>query len=287
MFEAVTDQAPGLSRAEIDRFWEDGFLVVDDIFTQGEVDDLRAACESPVITEPCEERGVATQTVHLLEVVARHPAFLKLARDPRIVSRLKPLIGENIQLQHSKLATQAKKAGKGGFGWHQDFAFFPHTNTDLIAVMVMLDDATPENGCMSMVRGSYKLGLLDHVEDGYFSSRCQEKRHWEEHPERVTPITPRAGGISIHHCLTVHGSGPNISGAPRRGVVFQYRADDAFQMADNVWEDTGLVICGAKQGKVRCDGGPFLLPFRSGDNPYCNAWYQEGPMARAENARGL
>lgn len=52
----------------------------------------------------------------------------------------------DIQLQHSKLAAQPAAASKGGFGWHQDFAFFPRTNTDLVAVMVMLNDATSTTG---------------------------------------------------------------------------------------------------------------------------------------------
>ena len=40
----------------------------------------------------------------------------------------------------------------------------------------------------------------------------------------------------------LHSSGPNPSGRPRRGAVFQYRADDAFQLADGVWKDTGIMI---------------------------------------------
>ena len=150
---------------------------------------------------------------------------------------------------------------KGGFGWHQDFAFFPHTNTDLVAIMVMLDDATEENGCMHMVRGSHKMGLLDHMDgQGLFSTLCKEERVWSEQPENITPITPRAGGISMHHCLMVHGSGPNASGQPRRGLVFQYRADDAFQLADGVWGDTGLMVSGQRRERARCDAGVLRLP---------------------------
>ena len=97
--------------------------------------------------------------------------MMELARSERILGRVTPLIGPDIQLQHSKLATKPPAKGMGTFAWHQDFAFFPHTNSDLVAVMVMLDDATPENGCMQMVRGSHKLGLLDHTEDGQFHGR--------------------------------------------------------------------------------------------------------------------
>lgn len=275
-----------LSSAEQARFWEDGWLVINDLFSEAEVAEMRVAIESPEIAEAARNAGLEYQTVHLLGITARHPRFLALAQDPRIVGRLTSLIGPDIQLQHSKLAAQARTKAKGGFHWHQDFAFFPHTNTDLVAVMVMLDHATEENGCMHMVRGSHRLGPLDHAQNGRFTGACQQPEHWEAHPERVAAVTPRAGGISIHHCLTLHGSGPNPSGLPRRGIVFQYRADDAYQLADTVFPDTGLLIAGSRKGQVRCTAGTVRLPWASraaGHHPYGSAWNQEGPFAREQN----
>ena len=271
-----------LSQSEIEQFRQDGFLVVNDVFSASEVEALREACAAP------EDRQweTADQTIHSLGITARHPIFLDLARDPRLVQRLIPLIGPDIQLQHSKLAAQAAQKGKGGFGWHQDFAFFPHTNSDLVAIMIMLDDATPDNGCMSMVRGSQSLGLLNHMNDnGVFVGACQE-RVWETQPENVLPVTPRTGGISIHHCLTVHGSGPNPSGNPRRGIVFQYRADDAYQLADNVWDDTGVLICGERREHARCDAGVLRLPRskRYPGHPFGAAWNQKGAFAHQTDA---
>lgn len=285
MSSSAEQKQVSLNKSVIQQFWEDGFLVINDVFTQQEVNELRAACESPEVVNPAQAAGQDHQTVHLLEITTKYSALLELARSPKIVHCLTALIGPDIQLQHSKLATQAATKGKGGFNWHQDFAFFPHTNTDLVAVMVMLDDATPENGCMSMVKGSHKLGVLDHMQDGCFTGSCQETYVWQEHPETVMPITPRAGGISLHHCLTLHGSGPNHSGQPRRGIVFQYRADDAYQLADAVWADTGLMICGQRRERVRCDVGVVRLPrsTRYPSHPFGTAWNQEGPLAKQNN----
>lgn len=274
--------ADGLSPEEQRRFAEDGFVVVDGLFSEEEVETLRQACVEP------EDRQweAADRLVHALELTTRHPAFMQLARDGRIVSRLRPLLGPDIQLQHSKLAAQPVQRQKGGFRWHQDFAFFPHTNTDLAAVMVMLDDATEDNGCMHMVRGSHKLGLLDHMDaDGLFTGGCTEARVWEEDPARIVPVTPKAGGISIHHCLMLHSSGPNPSGQPRRGLVFQYRADDAFQLADGVWRDTGVVVSGRRRERVRCEAATLRLPKsrRYAEHPFGHAWNQEGGFAREVN----
>src|SRR5262245_4500971 len=124
-------ESSSLTAAERERFETDGFVVIDDVFPPGEVDALRAVAEAPETADAVQGAGGDYQTVHLLGLTARHPAFRALASDSRIVSRLVPLLGPDIQLQHSKLATQSLTAGKGGFGWHQDFAFFPHTNTSL------------------------------------------------------------------------------------------------------------------------------------------------------------
>ena len=266
----------GLSREEVEEFWDRGYLVFDNVFTKREVFDLRSASDLDSIRKSQQEKGFEKKAVHLLELTAKHHVFLDLAKNERILSRVRPLIGDDIQLQHSKIATKPPSKGVGAFKMHQDFAFFPHTNTDLVAVMVMLDDATPENGCMQMIPGSHKWGLLDHHEDGKFSGGCVEKDRWVD-PTKFEYTTPKAGGISIHHCLCLHGSPDNRSGEPRRGLVFQYRADDAHQLADRVFADTGIVVSGKRRGRVRCESGEWQLPRRgTGRTSFGTAWNQIG-----------
>ncbi len=274
-----------LSAAEIETYRADGFIVREQVFSAGEIETLRAAEASPAIQSALVEAGIGHKTVHLLELTVRHPAFLALARDPRLVGCLRDLLGPDVQLQHSKLATKPVTRGAGEFGWHQDLMFYPHTNTSLLSVFVYLDDATPENGCMSMVRGSHRLGPLNHLDaDGRFDGKCRDSRHWLDHPEKVALIAPRAGAISIHHCLTLHGSPPNLSGRPRRGVVFSYRADDAQQLGDTIFRDTGLVVSGRRRGVTRCEAGTWLLPRRS-DHHYGNAHHQVGDWAQSLNEK--
>ena len=277
---SALNESVGLSQAQVKAFWTDGFLVIDDVFPPEDVELLREAVAAPEVMRDWRKQDVETRTVHMLEITIKHPLMMALARSERILKRITPLLGPDIQLQHSKLATKPSTKGTGIFAWHQDFAFFPHTNSDLLAVMVMLDDATPENGAMQMVRGSHKLGLLNHDENGLFHGNCQESYLWE-HEGRVANITPKAGGISIHHAMTLHGSPANISGKPRRGVVFQYRADDAYQLADGVWADTGMLMCGQRRERARCDAGALRLPKsrRYPGHPFGHAWNQDGEVA--------
>ena len=276
MASRSSTEKQGLSQEQVQEFWRSGFLVINDVFTLGEVERFREATEADAIRKPQQERGYDHKLVHLLEPTVRHPAFMELARDERIISMVRPLIGNDIQLQHSKLATQPPVKNRGGIAFHQDFAFFPHTNTDLVAVFVCLDDLTPDNGCMQMLPGSHKLGLLNYFKDGYLSEGCQEPQYWSD-PRKLVHVTPRAGGVSIHHCLTLHGSPVNPSGKPRRGVIFEYRADDAYQLADMVFADTGLLVSGQRRGRVRCIEGNWQLPRQNRpDHPYGTAWNQVG-----------
>ncbi len=271
-----------------ERYQADGFVVIDGVLAAGEVESLRAVVEDNERTRWYRE---ADGTVHLLDITETHPAFLALARHERILDLVEMLVGPDIILMHSKLAAKPLKAGQGTFPWHQDGAFYPHTNPDVPSVMVMLDDATPGNGCMSMVRGSHLLGYLDHRDaEGWFAAECQD-RVWERQPQDVVAITPRAGGVSIHSPLSLHGSPPNRTGAARRGLTYAYRAADAQQLGDDIHCDTGLVVRGAFRGQVRCEGCVAQLPrYRPGaaQIDYGSAWHQVGPFARAQNLlRGL
>lgn len=268
-------------------YWKDGFLVIDNVLDAEELAHYRKLSEDRQVTASRSDSDYNSRTVHMIGLTGKHPDFLKLAKHQAILAAIVPLLGPNIQLQHAKLATKPPSKGKGEFPWHQDIAFYPHTNTDLLSVMVMLDDATTLNGCMRMVKGSHKLGHLDHTVNGLFSGACQEAQHWQDET-RIVDIRPKAGGISIHHGLTLHGSPANRSDRPRRGIVFSYRADDAYQLAGDIWDDTGLVIAGQRTETVRCETSAYRLPKSRNfpGFPFGHAWNQDGATAKQRDYFG-
>ncbi|MCZ7644624.1 MAG: phytanoyl-CoA dioxygenase family protein [Planctomycetota bacterium] len=272
-----------LTDGEVAQYREDGFLHCRGVLDGEDVEALRAACDDAGIRAGLNARGYEEKIVHLHPLTTMHAAFKALAADARILERVARLIGPDLQLQQSKLATKPPRAGKGQFQWHQDFAFFPHTNTDLLAVFVMLDDCTLENGCLHVVRGSHGLGLLDHAQDGRFSGACQEARHFSD-PSRVVALEGRAGDLTLHHALTLHASFNNLSGRPRRGAIYQYRAADAYQLQGRVFDDTGWQVRGADRGRIRCDAGALAISKRAYGGSLGHAEHQEGPAAREWNA---
>ena len=98
-----------------------------------------------------------------------HPVFAEFMRSPRLLAVLSALLGPSgVRLHGSKLNLKAPEIGSP-VEWHQDWAFYPHANDDILAVGVLLDDATAENGPLMVVPGSHRGPTFDHHgPDGHF-----------------------------------------------------------------------------------------------------------------------
>ena len=113
--------------------------------------------------------------------------------------------------------------------WHQDWAFYPHTNDDLAAVGVMFDDMAMENGPLMIIPGSHRGPIFDHHADGVFCGAMDPANRDVDYSQAI-PLTGKAGSITVHHVRAVHGSAPNVSDRDRRLLLFQFRAADAWPL---------------------------------------------------------
>jgi ectoine hydroxylase-related dioxygenase (phytanoyl-CoA dioxygenase family) len=116
----------------------------------------------------------------------------------------------------------------GVVAWHQDFSYWTRTlPINHVTINVVLDDTSPENGCLHYVPGSHRWPLLAPVSFGQDMDAFRVFLP-EELRERFspTPVALDAGEASIHHPLTVHGSYENRSPAPRRAVVLNFMGSD-------------------------------------------------------------
>jgi ectoine hydroxylase-related dioxygenase (phytanoyl-CoA dioxygenase family) len=151
-----------------------------------------------------------------------------MVAQPNILANLQRLWGPSIRFDVSKL--NLKAAGYGApVEWHQDWAFYPHTNDDLAAVGIMIDDVDDDNGPLMVVPGSHRGPILDHHADGFFCGAIDPARGEVDFAKAVK-LTGKAGSVTIHHARTIHGSATNTSGRPRRLLLHQYRAADAWPM---------------------------------------------------------
>ena len=89
---------------------------------------------------PDEPRLTRIKVPHI-----QHSAYRDVMMSTAITSVVSALIGPDIRLHNSKLNTKAPGGG-AAVEWHQDWAFYPHTNDDLLAIGIMLDDVVQRSG---------------------------------------------------------------------------------------------------------------------------------------------
>jgi ectoine hydroxylase-related dioxygenase (phytanoyl-CoA dioxygenase family) len=132
------------------------------------------------------------------------PIFQQILRHRRLLPILQALLGAGVRLHGSKINLKAPRYGSP-VEWHQDWAFYPHTNDDVLAVGVMLDDSTSDNGPLMVVPGSHRGRIYDHHADGYFCGAVDPRAIHAE-IARAVPLTGRAGSMTFHHVRLLHGS---------------------------------------------------------------------------------
>jgi ectoine hydroxylase-related dioxygenase (phytanoyl-CoA dioxygenase family) len=262
-----------LSQAALAAYRRDGFVVLPDILTAAEVEALRRATDEFVegarsvsanddiydledSHSPAEPRVRRIKTPHL-----HHPEYARAARHPRIVEVLKDLWG-TVRFDTGKL--NMKSAGYGApVEWHQDWAFYPHTNDDLAAVGIMLDDCNLENGPMMIIPGSHQGPVYDHHgTDGRFCGAMDPDSSGVD-VSRAMPCLGKAGSITVHHVRAVHGSATNFSGKERRFLLFQYRTGDAWPLLgfkDGIDKFDELLLAGNPTLAPRLASVPVRLP---------------------------
>jgi ectoine hydroxylase-related dioxygenase (phytanoyl-CoA dioxygenase family) len=219
----------------------DGFIVVPDLVTAAELAELRSVIAALVAgaadvdthtdvydLEPGHTR-VAPQVRRIKQPHKVHPAFDRLVRKRAVLDVVAALIGPDLRLQGSKLNMKAARYGSP-VEWHQDWAFYPHTNDDILAIGVMLDDTDLENGPLMVVPGSHRGPVWNHHgDDGRFCGLV-DPADIEAEIDRAVPLTGRAGCMSFHHVRALHGSALNTSDRDRNLLLYEIMAADAWPL---------------------------------------------------------
>jgi ectoine hydroxylase-related dioxygenase (phytanoyl-CoA dioxygenase family) len=261
-----------ITERDVAFYREHGYLVVPDILDaealtelRGELGDiLEGAREVTTHTDVYDlEPGHRPDDPRVRRVKTPHrflPAFQRLVRHPGLVAILQALLGPGVRLHGSKLNLKAPRYGSP-VEWHQDWAFYPHTNDDLLAVGIMLDDCTSDNGPLLVVPASHHGPVFDHHADGYFCGAVDPTTVADE-IARAVPLTGRAGSMSFHHVRLLHGSAQNVSRLPRALLLYEYAAADAWPLvkAPDLAEFDARLVAGAPTIEPRLTAVPVRLP---------------------------
>jgi ectoine hydroxylase-related dioxygenase (phytanoyl-CoA dioxygenase family) len=134
-----------------------------------------------------------------------HAIFNDIVRSPAVLDILTQLIGPGLRLHGSKLNMKSARYGSP-VEWHQDWAFYPHTNDDVLAIGVLLDDCDLSNGPMLVTPATHTGEVWNHHgDDGCFAGLIDPDLIRNE-IDRAAPCMGRAGSMSFHHVRALHGS---------------------------------------------------------------------------------
>ncbi len=189
----------------------------------------------------------------------RDPLFRSVCESHAIVDPVAQLLGGTVRFDHSKLNFKHPGAS-AEIHWHQDWAFYPYTNDDLLAVGVLVEDCTPENGPLMVIPGSHRGPVYDHHRDGVFAGGIADD---DVAPllDRAVDLTGPAGSITIHHVRTLHASRNNTGSSLRPLLLFSYAAVDAFPIFEryDLDEFDSRILRGEPVREGRMEALPFRL----------------------------
>lgn len=265
-----------LTSDQIEQYRNEGYLVVPEALDGKTLADLRRVTEQIVdsaqgLTDHTDildlEESHTPERPRVRRIKRPHLAhsfYNELARSVTITSTLEPLIGRNIRLRPAGKINM-KAAGYGSpVEWHQDWAFYPHTNQDVLAVGILLDDMDRNNGPLRFLPGSHMGPIYDHHSNGAFCGAINVESSCLDVSGAIE-VHASAGSMTVHHARLIHGSALNTSGQQRRILLYEYAAADAWPLAGiesvaNMEEFNSRIVHGQPTLQPRMEDVPVRMP---------------------------
>ncbi len=218
----------------IDQYWEDGFLFPIPVMSATEAAEMRAELEK--IERDWLDAGLPLplNTYKRINANIVMPLAYRIATHQSVLDAVEGILGPDILIFSAEFFIKEANTTQI-VSMHQDLTYWGLGAIDgLVTVWVPLSAATPASGCMDFVRGSHKQAILPHddtFDENNLLSRGQEVQVDVAEADKVN-IEIHPGQMSLHHGLTIHGSGPNTSNDRRIAAVIRYMRPDAVPAED-------------------------------------------------------
>lgn len=206
-----------LSKQQLEDYERDGFLFPIDVFSAAEAGALRNAFETLIEgSRECSPKRF--DRLHLFfdwaHGIVTHDVLLDV---------VEAILGDDI-LVYGTLVFWKQPHDSRYASWHQDSFYSGLHLTPSTSAWIALTPSHPANGCMRVIPGSHKLGLLEHenTPDPNLLNRRGERIKLSVNESDATDIILRPGQLSLHQSTIVHGSNPNTSNEPRIGFIVRY-----------------------------------------------------------------
>ncbi len=262
-----------LSDAQIASYHENGFLRIPDTYTAEEVEHLRADMDWMIETWAEVESGwsgpwrkelMDSETEAKSKLISMHDlhfyshAWMSAVTKPSVAEAISQLLtsdsdeseGAPVELHHSTMHVKPPETGHP-FPMHQDWAFYKHADDRYIDALVHLDDTSHANGEIRFLKGSNKLGPLDHITshvnaDGETEECTPQLSQSEYRLEDTVAVPAKAGDLVLFNINTIHGSHINTTNDMRRLVRVGYRHPANVQTEGQSVGRPGLIIHGRR-----------------------------------------
>ncbi|CAL4127155.1 unnamed protein product, partial [Meganyctiphanes norvegica] len=132
--------------------------------------------------------------------------------------------GEEIYHYHTKLMMKDAKTG-GAWCWHQDYGYWYHNGCmfpEMGSVFIPVDDCKKENGCLQVIKGSHKLGRVEHGKNGDQMMADNERVQEALKQMELVTVEMSAGDVLFFHCNLFHTSSQNTSDHRRWVLIVAY-----------------------------------------------------------------
>ncbi|MDU0202055.1 phytanoyl-CoA dioxygenase family protein [Paenibacillus sp. MAH-36] len=219
-----------ISEDQVKFYHENGYLLVKGVYDAEEVKTFRESVETFLkraaaskfdrshawagdYLPPEELKKLVLKGFH--DVQYHDAQFMRMITQRNLITIFTQLIGENVQLHHTKMMVKPPEKG-AAFPMHQDYPYFPHSKHSMMLASIHLDHTNEENGCLHVIPGSHKQGPLPHVGSYYLN-------HKEYPIESGIPCIAESGDVLFFNYLTIHGSPINRSDRTRRNILVQVR----------------------------------------------------------------
>lgn len=271
---STAKEQSGLSQLQIDAFQRDGFLLVQDFFTDEELDRFGPAVDAAVQhrtaddQRPLADKNLYEQTfVQCMRLWEDHPLVAPFTFHSKLCAAAAALLQvDSVRLWHDQALY--KEPGGRKTDAHLDYPFWPVDRTDLVSVWIPFADVDPGGGMMSYLRGSHLSGITEFVDIGQLRGGKPYELLQDERLAgmALVPVPAKRGSAIFHHACTIHAADQNDTDRTRRVFTMAYMADgcrrsrsDAYFALDRDGHKQGELIAGA--------GHPVAWPRAAGNLP--------------------
>ncbi len=227
-----------LTSAQVEAYNREGYIKGIRIFSDVEIADIRAYFDG-VLARVLESGGTSysISTAHM-----SYGRVWDLLNDERIVAHVRDILGPDVIGWGSHFFCKMPRDGKR-VSWHQDASYWPMSPSKTVTVWLAIDNADTENACMRFIPGSHQHGHMTyHLSEEDENNVLFQTVPNAEHYGDPVDVELRAGDISMHSDMLLHGSEANESDRRRCGLTLRYCAADVRAMQG--WHLKGVVVSG-------------------------------------------